>query len=79
MIPQMTKYTSSQPLDFPACRGVRFGHYLLIAMMLPMLMLYAIVGFLTGTYRRALKRAAEARRHAAAAEESYVLAEIVPE
>jgi hypothetical protein len=46
-----------RPLAFPSCLGVRCGHFLLIAMMLPMLLILAIVGFITGGYRRALRHA----------------------
>lgn len=53
-----------RPLAFPENRLIRFGHYLLIAMMLPVLALMAIVGFLFGSYRRALRHAAVARQFA---------------
>ena len=59
----MTNITS-RPLEFPTCRGERVGHYFLIAMMMPMLIVVAVAGFIFGTYRRALKHAAEARAQA---------------
>jgi hypothetical protein len=60
----MTNNIPSRPLEFPACRGERIGHYCLIAIMLPMLIVVALAGFLFGTYRRALKHAAVARSQA---------------
>ena len=60
----MTNSIAHRPLNLPVGRGVRIGHYALIVMMLPMLMPVAIFGFIFGTYRRALKHAAEARKQA---------------
>jgi len=62
----MAKSTVSRPLEFPTSRVLRWGHYALILLLLPMLIVMALVGFILGTYRRALKHAEEARNQAEA-------------
>lgn len=52
-----------RPLSMPKELSVRIGHFLLIAMMLPMLLPMTLIGMLFGRYGKALKHARLATLH----------------